>query len=357
MPRKTFAVLLVAAIISINSSVMVQAAPPVSGQQITIHGKDFYKDGKPWLPKGIKVEGFNEPGRLRAKNKGATQARDYWNADERTVIKRVFGADTIRFAVSQPGLDPQSPIYEPAYLDELLTAFKEARAAGFVVIPSMDAQGENGIEGLPCMPNDSTVRAWKKLAPPLANDPGVMFELFDEPCKTMQPPDRAEWAKDTQSIVDAIRATGAKNILLVDGLHYARSTSGLFPLIHDSLPNRMALAVHPYLSKGWYVNEQQWKREFGAEAAKYPTIASEWNAVSTGGGCVGPDMPSVALSLIRYLESLHIGLVGWAIDSNYGRLVKDHTSFEPTDYSSFTECTKTPTDSGGGKLLANYPND
>jgi endoglucanase len=50
-------------------------------------------------------------------------------------------------------------------------------------------------------------------------------------------------------------------------------------------------------------------------------------------------------------------LIGWAIDSNYGKLVKDHTSFEPTDYSTFTGCSKTPGDSGGGKLLANYPNN
>ncbi|MBV8925180.1 MAG: cellulase family glycosylhydrolase, partial [Bradyrhizobium sp.] len=234
-----------------------------AAQNITIQGKTFYKDGAPWLPKGIKVEGFNEPAGLRAKSKAATEARNDWNAKERDAIKHVFGADTIRFAVSQPGLDPQSPIYDPAYLDELLAAFKEARAAGFVVIPSMDAQGENGIEGLPCMPNDSTVRAWKKLAPSLAGDPGVMFELFDEPCKTMKPEDKAEWTNDTQAVVNAVRATGAENILLIDGLHYARSTSGLFPLIHDTMPHRMALAVHPYLSKDWFVNEKQWQREFG----------------------------------------------------------------------------------------------
>ena len=60
---------------------------------------------------------------------------------------------------------------------------------------------------------------------------------------------------------------------------------------------------------------------------------------------------------MRYLESLQIGLIGWAIDSKYGKLVKDHTNFQPTDYSTFADCSKTPSDSGGGKLLANYPNN
>ena len=65
MPGKTFALLLISAVVSINCSAVAQTAPAVFGQQITIHGKDFYKDGKPWLPKGIKVEGFNEPGSPR----------------------------------------------------------------------------------------------------------------------------------------------------------------------------------------------------------------------------------------------------------------------------------------------------
>jgi hypothetical protein len=33
----------------------------ISAQNVTIKGKDFYLDGKPWLPKGIKVEAFARP--------------------------------------------------------------------------------------------------------------------------------------------------------------------------------------------------------------------------------------------------------------------------------------------------------
>ena len=55
---------------------------------------------------------------------------------------------------------------------------------------------------------------------------------------------------------------------------------------------------------------------------------------------------------MRYLEPLHVGLIGWAIDSSYRKMVKDHTNFQPTDYSAFTDCSIPR----GGKLLANYPN-
>jgi len=70
-----------------------------------------------------------------------------------------------------------------------------------------------------------------------------------------------------------------------------------------------------------------------------------------------PNTPAVALSLMKYLEKLHVGFVGWDIESSYGRLFKDHINFEPTDYATFTDCSKTLRDSSGGKLLVSYPND
>jgi hypothetical protein len=159
-----------------------------------------------------------------------------------------------------------------------------------------------------------------------------------------------------QPVIDTIRRTGSTNILLLDGLLFARVTSGLFALVHDKMPNGLALAIHPYLVKGWFVTEKQWRSAFGDDAETYPMIVTEWNALATGGSCVGSDTPAVALSLIRYLESLRLGIVGWGIDSKVGLLVKDHSTFELSDYSSFRDCNDGSL-SGGGRLLANYPND
>ena len=338
----------------------------IAAQDVTIKGKVFYRDGKPWLPKGIQIEGLNRP--LGTYQSAATQAsgkqgRSWWGLAELNAIKSVFGADVIRFQVSQPGLDPQSQIYSPVYVSELLDAFKLARSHGFVVIVSMDTQGENGIPNLPGMPNDSTRRAWQTLMPSLAHDRGMMLELFNEPSRANWDEARKEWATEMQSLIDAVRKMGSTNILLLDGLGFGQSTNDLFPLVHDSMPDRMALAVHPYLSgmraeigKVSFNPRDYFYKHFGASAAQYPMIATEWNATPTN-GCVDKTTPALALALMRYLEALHIGLIGWAIDSNYGKLVKDHTSFEPTDYSAFTDCSKTPSDSGGGRLLVNYPNN
>lgn len=340
----------------------------MAAQDVTIRGKDFYLDGKPWLPKGIKVEAFNRPlGNYEsdALQKLAREARAYWGASEMDAIRNVFGGRIIRFAVSQPGLDPQSPIYSPAYRDELLKVFKQARDAGFVVIPSMDAQAENGIPGLPCMPDDSTVRAWKTLAPSLLKDEGVMLEIFDEPCRANWTEGRKDWARRMQAVIDSLRGMGATNILLVDGLGYGQWTNDLFPLLHDTLQSRMALAVHPYfdgLSKEPATPPLDYfQARFGKDAGRYPIIATEWNATESN-GCVDDRTPAIALELVRYLQRLHVGLIGWAIDSEHGKLVKDHVHNVPTDYENWHGCPHTakgqPTPtvySGGGALVAKFP--
>jgi hypothetical protein len=63
------------------------------------------------------------------------------------------------------------------------------------------------------------------------------------------------------------------------------------------------------------------------------------------------------LAIVRYLQSQRIGLIGWAIDSDHGKLVKDHVTYEPTDFKAFKGCTKSPSDSGAGFLLAKFPNN
>ncbi|MGY3547471.1 endoglucanase [Bradyrhizobium sp. USDA 4472] len=342
-------------------------APPTAfaAQNVTLKGREFFLDGKPWLPKGIDVEALNRPlGNYESASlqELAKQVRQYWGPAEIGAIKNVFGAQAIRLTISQPGLDPQSAIYSAAYRDQVLKVIRQARAGGFVVIPNMDAQGENGVPNLPCMPNDSTTRAWKTLAPSLINDPGVMFELFNEPCRANWDQARKEWASEMQVLVDMFRAMGARNILLLDGLGYAQWTNDLFPLVHDSFPDRLALAVHPYLDglkkEPTATPESYFSAHFGRDAASYPIIATEWNAVETN-GCVDGPLPEIALSLVRYLQHMHIGLIGWAIDSEHGKLVKDHIHFEPTNYDDFQGCSgkNGPNISGAGRLLAAFPNN
>lgn len=319
--------------------------------EVTLQGKQFYEQGHPWMAKGVVVEGFNAP---RSARKGAARAAAYYGPKELDAASKVFGANTIAFKISQPGLDPQSSIFDPSYGPELKDAVALARSSGFVVMLSMDSQSENGIPGLPCMPTDATLRAWSSIVSWVGSDQGILLELFNEPCKPPNPQNEAEWGSVMQGQVQGLRRMKSQNILLLNGLAYGRYVSGLFPRVHDSMANHLALSVHPYLMKG-FTTEGDWERYFGTSARSYPIIATEFNATAKN-GCVGADTPRLTLQLVRYLQAHHIGLVVWAIDSSFGHMVVDREKYEPLGYEGFKDCG-TEAVSGAGKLLAKFPNN
>lgn len=324
---------------------------PARAPEVSIQGKLFYENGRPWIAKGVVVEGFNAP---RSARKGAAKAAAYYGAKELLAARQVFGANTIHFKISQPGLDPRSSLFDPSYVTELQHAVEQARSSGFIVILSMDSQDENGIPGQPCMPTEATLRAWSSIVSWIRADQGILLEVFNEPCKPASPQNEAEWGEAMQGLVKGLRKMQANNILLLNGLTYGRFVSGLFPRVHDSIPNHLALSVHPYLMKG-FTSEGDWERYFGTSARKYPIIATEFNATQKN-GCVGADTPKLTLRMVRYLQGLHVGLVVWAIDSSFGHMVVDHEKFEPLGYESFKGCGDASR-SGAGKLLAKFPNN
>jgi endoglucanase len=114
-----------------------------------------------------------------------------------------------------------------------------------------------------------------------------MFELFNEPRLEWNKPDSHRlWAQDMQMLIDEVRALGATNVLLLDGLGLGQWTNDLFPLVHDRIPNRMAMAVHPYLdamrNEARLDPQNFWRKHFSISAAQVPMIATEWNATPKG---------------------------------------------------------------------------
>ena len=187
------------------------------------------------VPKGVGIVGRTAPAVISSE-KAYIQARAEFGTNELDSVKQ-FGADLIRFQVSQGGNDPQSSIYSPDYLKEVLAAVKMARNEGFTVIVCLDLQAPSGLDEMG-MPNTKAQRAWKSLAPLFANDKGVMLELFNEPAPdgpdTIRPYDWNSWRATTQPLVDQVRRSGGKNVLIVDGLNYGHVLNGA-PILSDPL--------------------------------------------------------------------------------------------------------------------------
>ena len=273
-----------------------------------VEGSRFLRDGRPRVAEGVVLVGRVAPAAEVAGSRAYDAARQRLDAGTFDAI-RDYGADLVRFQVSQAGLDPEAAGHDPAYRGEVLAAVAEARAAGFSVIVSMRKPLVR--VGPDNMPTDVTRRAWGEIAGALARDRGVLLELYNEPgLKERTPENWAAWQRDMQSLIDLLRGAGAKNVLLVDGLRAAHYLGGSPPL-RDPL-GQLGYAVHPYLTATNRTTEQ-WDRNFGDFARDHPVMATEFNARSENGYC-RESFPKEVDRLLGYLRARDIGLVVWAFD-------------------------------------------
>jgi endoglucanase len=278
-------------------------------QDVTVEGNRFLRDGKPWVAEGVTLVGLVSPeGRVRDKPTYAA-ARAAFGPGMLGEVRR-FGADTVRFQVSQTALDPRSKDHDPGYRDEVLDAVALARDEGFTVIVSMQWQGVSGRRG-EGMPTGATRRAWAPIVRAFGDDRGVLLEIFNEPEIDPRTPKEWEaWRKPMQGLIDALRREGSENVLLVDGTQFARNLEGA-PALDDPL-GQLGYAVHPYLGRH-NQTRAQWQKKWGDFARTRPVMATEWNA-SAGGNYCRPEMPAQAEALLDYLAEQRIGLVAWALD-------------------------------------------
>lgn len=321
---------------------------------ITVSGNRLLRDGVPWIPRGIQIVGLVAPkGRLKGKYIAA--AAHFGASELETAV--IDHADVARFQVSEFGLDPDDPLYSPAYVKQVETGVELARAVGLNVIVSIQAQAPAGaLDGCP-MPDAGTEQAWSELAPMFKADPGVMFELYNEPSLGATSANWLTWewggptdqagdgcqAVGMQTLIDEIRADGADNVIIVPGLGGETTLEGMPQLLDpaDLGDPQLAYGIHYPSLVG---SSALWDRKFGQLSASVPVIVTEWYANSIR-NCAG-DQPGRAALLLDYLQSKQIGVVGFAFDIP-GTIVANW-SYAPTTYANFA--CGSPGD-GAGELL------
>lgn len=168
-------------------------------------------------------------------------------------------------------------------------------------------------------PKQVHVDFWQDCAQTYANNPAVIFELFNEPHDipwdswkdggwldakrhdentAAENPEELEKLQTVgmQALVDAVRDTGAKNLVLAGGLEYAYNISKIIQgyALDDRGGNGIVYVSHVYPWKN------HWQRKFLDVAAVHPVIITEF-------GC----------DLLRYSfipPSAHEDPYGWAPD-------------------------------------------
>ncbi len=276
---------------------------------VAVSGKQILRDGKPWIAHGYYQIAFEvPPGELPHELPFWTVASENYTPAEYTQMRQV-GADSVRVQVAQDGMDPQGSFFSPEYRDRVIGAIQAARAAGLTVIVSVQNEPQTGAPDTPTdLPSHATERVWRELTPVFGQDCGVLFELFNEPHigrKLVYPVPDADWqtwAAGMNDMIHLVRALGAVNAVVVDGMDYAEELSGAPPL--DDPLHQVIYGAHPYAHNQADQTETVWHKKFGDFSRTSPVIVSEWGI----GYFCNADTASSTMKLLQYLKNHGIGL-------------------------------------------------
>ena len=362
-----------------GASSSVAPAGQTAQQVVGVSGTQMTLDGSPWLSRGVVLQGFVRPlSQLEAAPSSDAEAaallraRQNYGAAELTAIKG-YDADTIRFQISQSALDPNSSLYDPQYFNDVVSAIKQARDAGFVVMVMMQDEAITGDSGENPLPTLETQSDWDLFTTAFGTDRGVVFELYNEPSLITSTANWQLWLNGgeyqgqsylgMETLVTHIRGNGAQNVLVVDGLGVkatnpsdptqapvteAAATLQNVPVVADPL-NRIVYAVHPY--QHGLSDESQWDAEFGSPSATLPVWADEWSAPTQLALGLGT-LPSyqVAVDFLNYARLHSIPICTGAFDVT--RFVVQGVN--PWTLTNYDNYSATSTTEGSGTLVSHY---
>jgi endoglucanase len=325
-------VVLAAAITTISDSRAAAAEHLSNSGRVTVSkcsGRPCLKrDGVgPYRPKGLIVEGLSTSSNTWPELSPAYRAMGQALTFDTLVAIKKFGADSVRFNVAQVNLDPQSNYYDPKYAGLVASYAHRARGLGMTVLVEINDEQPPG-SGRLGRPSDATSRAWRTLAPLLADDQGIMLGAYNEPTlKGMDPADLAKWQTNYDSVVKTIRDAGARNVIVVDGPYFGQQLTpqALSYLVTDPA-NNLVYGVHPF-PQGKIAFPYAWPDLF-QNFCSAPNVLCQltaWNMydLTVNGFEVKAcpvqrphqeELPGVALQLLHVAKMLNSGIYGWAFD-------------------------------------------
>lgn len=201
--------------------------------------------------------------------------------------------------------------------------------------------------GLPMADADHAPAFWRSVARTFKPDHALIFDLFNEPnsiswscwrngCQIPAGHGYPGYrAAGMQQLVDAVRATGATQPLMLGGLHWALDASGwLAHEPHDPLGQLIA-SVHTYGGAGGTAPCPQSCLNVAARVARQvPTVFGELGENDCGQSYVN--------RIMRFADAHGIGYLGWAWDATSAggwtcaggpALITDYAG-DPTPYGS-----------------------
>ena len=194
------------------------------------------------------------------------------------------------------------------------------------------------------MPDANSLAFWKDFAPIYKNNPAVLFDLYNEPHDTtwdvwlnggqVTETDKQRGYSSTfdaigmQAMLDAVRSTGAKNVIVAGGLDWSYDMSGFLAgkQLKDPNGNGVIYANHNYPFKG--DTFEKWLSKIEAASKQIPVIVSEFG----GGGNRrnGQTGDQWIRQVLQTLEGRKLDWTAWDMHPKAGPVLVSDWNYTPT---------------------------
>ena len=223
-------------------------------------------------------------------------ARHYWHAN------------VVRFQVIQDKLvGADGRVFSAAYMRDIRTVTGYALSQGLSVVLNAQTEMRPGFTRDETLPTPATWSFWRHLMVFYANDPAVIFDLFNEPryCSW------ARWHRAMQGLVDDVRQAGARNTLWAEGRWWGSTLAGV-PLLRG---RGIVYSFH-HPGAPWEdqapVTVATWNRAFGNLASRgIPVVDGEFT--NFAGGYHFNHPRALVRQYLQYLRAHHIGMTAWTL--------------------------------------------
>lgn len=224
-------------------------------------------------------------------------------------------ANLVRIALNQDFWLSASMYYSPNYATEIDNAIAWAEEAGMDVMLDLH-WSDKGVLGScdptgncqQLMADTNSITFWSEVAARYMNDGRVLFELYNEPHDVAW----GIWKSGgmaggfqvagMQQLYQAVRATGANNLVVIGGLDFAYDLSGV-PSNRIEGYN-ILYATHPYNNSG-EKKPGSWDNYWGNLTNTDPVLVTEF-------GDSGTCDATYTSELIAYADQHHTGWTAWA---------------------------------------------
>jgi hypothetical protein len=186
----------------------------------------------------------------------------------------------------------------------------EARGMDVILELHWNAPGRRLATGQQVMPDaDHSPSFWRSVAGAYKGDHRVMFELYNEPhdvswscwrngCTTSE-----GWkAAGMQTLLNAVRGAGARNVVLIGGLGWSSDLSQWMRYRPADPFHQVAATFHAYNFSACHTTSC-WNSTVASVAKSVPVVATEFGEDDCTGGYVVP--------LMTWFDSHHVSYLGW----------------------------------------------